>query len=174
MTSDPGSSPGPAIRQATLADVDAIVEIYLSNARHHAALAPAAYRVPETDAVRERFTRMIENADEEDLHLVAEVDGRVVGALDAFRRPDGSPGSMRLPSRTAEFGIGVLAAYRGRGVGSALLAATETWARAEGLDALVLDVADENVDAERLYERVGYRPMSRTMTKPLVRDTAGG
>jgi RimJ/RimL family protein N-acetyltransferase len=163
----------PIVREATAADLEAIVEIYLDNARHHAAFAPDAYRVPDRAAVRDRFGRMLEAPDDEDAHFVAEVDGHVVGALDAFRRPDGSPGSMRIPSRSAEFGIGVLAAWRGRGVGSALIAAAEDWARAERLDALVLEVAEANGAAWRLYERLGYEPVSRSMAKPLDRDPAG-
>jgi RimJ/RimL family protein N-acetyltransferase len=163
----------PRVREATIADLEAIVAIYLSNARHHAALAPDAYRVPTTEAVHDRFSRMLADPDDEDVHLVAEVQGLVVGALDAFRRPDGAPGSMRIPSRTAEFGIGVLPEWRGRGVGTALIAASEEWARREGLDALVLEVAEENAAAERLYARIGYRPTTRSMRKPVVRDATG-
>lgn len=157
----------PLVREATAADVEAIVDIYLANARHHAALAPDAYRVPQREAVLDRFSRMLDERDDEDAHFVAEVDGRVVGALDAFRRPDGSPGAMRIPRRTAAFGIGVLEGWRGRGIGSALIERAETWARAEGLDALVLDVASENEGARGLYERMGYVPVSDHLGKPL-------
>ena len=157
----------PLVREATAADLDAIVEIYLTNARHHAALAPDSYRVPEAAAVRARFSGMLEDPDDEDAHLVAVVDGRVVGALDAFRRPDGSPGSMRTPSRIAEFGIGVLEEWRGRGIGSALITRAEAWARAEGLVGLVLEVATENEAARSLYLRLGYVPLSDHLGKPL-------
>jgi GNAT superfamily N-acetyltransferase len=44
---------------------------------------------------------------------------------------------------------------RRRGVGAALLAAAEECARAEGRSLLVLDTA--SADAERLYEREGWR-----------------
>ena len=164
MTESPGV---PLVREATPADLEAIVEIYLANARHHAALAPDAYRVPEVEAVRTRFAGMLADPDDEDAHFVAEVDGRVVGALDAFRRPDGSPGSMRTPSRTAEFGIGVLEAWRGRGIGSALIARAEAWARTEGLEALLLDVATANEAARSLYLRLGYLPRSDHLGKPM-------
>jgi GNAT superfamily N-acetyltransferase len=160
------------VRRATIGDIEAIVEIYLSNAHHHASIDPVAYRVPDADAVRDRFTRMLASDDDEDVHLVAVVGRRVVGALDAFRRPDGSPGSMRRPSRTAEFGIGVLGAWRGRGVGSALIEAAEEWAWAEGLDALVLEVAEENEGAARLYARLGYQPVSHSMAKAIGRNPA--
>ena len=157
----------PVVRAATAADLEAIVEIYLDNARHHAAIAPDAYRVPDLEAVRDRFGRMLEDPDDEDAHFVAEVDGRVVGALDAFRRPDGSPGSMRTPRRTAEFGVGVLDGWRGQGIGSALIARAEAWARTEGLDALVLEVATGNEAARALYHRLGYLPESQQLARPL-------
>jgi GNAT superfamily N-acetyltransferase len=157
------------VRRATQDDIEGIVAVYLASARHHAALEAGRYRVPAEASVRARFTRMLEDADEEDLHLVAEADGRVVGTLDAFRRPDGAPGSMRIPARTAEVGIGVLEAWRGRGVGTLLLEAADAWAWAERLDSLLLEVAHENDGAERLYTRVGYRPVSRMMAKPVER-----
>ena len=116
---------------------------------------------------------MLEVDDDEDAHLVAVVDGRVVGALDAFRRPDGSPGSMRRPSRTAEFGIGVLGAWRGAGSDRRSSRPAEGWARAQGLDALVLDVAEQNEAAVRLYSRLGYRTVSRSMAKPIGRGIRG-
>ena len=162
--------PAPHVRRATIHDIDAIVAIYLANSRHHATLEPSRYRVPDEASVRARFTRMLEDPDDEDAHFVAEVDDRVVGALDAFRRPDGSPGSMRIPGRTAEFGVGVLEAWRGHGVGTALLAAVESWALGEGLEALVLEVAEENTAAARLYARAGYRPVTHTMVLPLAAE----
>ena len=54
---------------------------------------------------------------------------------------------------------------RGHGVGSALLADTERRARAAGCRRLVLDVADDNPDARRLYERRG---MTREATSEAV------
>lgn len=159
----------PLVRRATPDDLDAIVDIYLASARHHAALEPRTYRVPAIEDVRERFGRMLAESDPEDAHFVAEVDGRVVGAADAFRGAAGGPGSMRRPTRRAEVGIGVLDGWRGRGVGRALIAAAEAWARDEGLEILVLEVAAENEGASRLYDRLGYRPVSHELAK-LIRE----
>jgi len=167
-----GGDAGPRVRAAGVDDLDAIVEIYLSSAGHHATLAPERYRVPDPDAVRSRFRGQLEEAEPEDVHLVATVDGVVVGAADAIRRPDGSRGSMRIPGRTAEVGIAVLLEWRGRGIGTALLLAVEGWARAQDLDGLVLDVAAENEDAERLYRRLGYGAVSLTMARSLAPEPA--
>jgi ribosomal protein S18 acetylase RimI-like enzyme len=157
----------PAIRPTRPSDVGRIADIYLSMARHHAALDPAEYRVPEHAAVVARFAGELDAADEADLHLVAEVAGLVVGSLDAFMRARPSAGSMRAARRSASIGIAVDEAWRGRGIGTALMDAAESWARDRDLDALELDVADPNGDARRLYERLGYGLVAHTLVKPL-------
>ena len=162
----------PLIRHATGADLDGIVEVYLASARHHARLDPAAYRVPDPDAVRARFARELAADEDEDLHLVAIVDGRVVGHADAGRAPGPRP-SMRIPTRTAHVGIAVLDEWQGLGLGTALLEAIEDWGRESGLDALVLYVAAGNDGARRLYERLGYRSVSEHMAKPLSSSGSG-
>ena len=125
---DAASSPA-RIRATTPEDAGRIADIYVAMARHHAVLDPAEYRVPEHAAVVTRFRTELEAADEVDLHLVAEVDGVVVGQLDAFMRPLPSAGSMRMPRRGALIGIAVDEDWRGRGIGTALMHAAEAWAR---------------------------------------------
>ncbi|KAI3328572.1 acyl-CoA N-acyltransferase [Ustulina deusta] len=45
----------------------------------------------------------------------------------------------------------------GRGIGSKLIAAVEAQARADGFGQLWLTVWEDNPDAQRLYQRLGYR-----------------
>ena len=160
----------PRIRATTPSDAPRIGDIYLAMARHHAALDPTEYRVPDHDAVVARFRAELEAADEADLHLVAEVDGLVVGQLDAFMRPLPPAGSMRAMRRSASIGIAVDEEWRGHGIGTALMDAAEAWARSRGLDALELDVADPNGHARRLYERLGYGLVAHTLVKPLRQE----
>ncbi|TXH95078.1 MAG: GNAT family N-acetyltransferase [Pseudorhodobacter sp.] len=54
-------------------------------------------------------------------------------------------------------GICVTPAARGRGVGTALMAAIEDEGRARGYAHVRLDVIDTNWRAKALYERLGYR-----------------
>jgi GNAT superfamily N-acetyltransferase len=157
----------PLIRHATPDDLDGIVEVYLASARHHAALDPVAYRVPEVEAVRSRFAHELAHLDRSEIQLVAVLEGRVVGHADASPAIGGRP-SMRVPSRTAQVGIAVIDEWRGLGLGTALMEAIEDWARATGLDALELDVATANEGARRLYERIGYRPASEHLVKRLA------
>jgi RimJ/RimL family protein N-acetyltransferase len=155
------------IRTARPEDLEGVVDVYLSLARHHAELEPAAYRVPDRDEARARFRTDVDDPDERNLHLVAEADGQVIGQLDAFAQPPPTPGSMRVGVRSVSIGIAVVDEWRGRGVGTALLAAVENWARHAGVEAIVLDVATPNDAAARLYERLGYREVTRGMTKPI-------
>ena len=53
-------------------------------------------------------------------------------------------------------GMAVLREWRGRGVGSALLAAGIEWSRERGLHKLVLDVFPHNAAAIGLYEKFGF------------------
>jgi ribosomal protein S18 acetylase RimI-like enzyme len=55
----------------------------------------------------------------------------------------------------------------GRGVGTALMAAAEAWARERGLPYLTLNVFAGNHRARALYERLGYQPDTVKYRKPL-------
>jgi len=56
---------------------------------------------------------------------------------------------------------------QGRGVGQALMAAAEAWARGRGYRLLSLHVFDGNVRAREFYARLGYHPDVRKLVKPL-------
>ena len=56
----------------------------------------------------------------------------------------------------AELGMLVASDWRGRGVGSALLAAAVDWARTGGFHKVVLQVWPHNESARQLYERAGF------------------
>ncbi len=64
--------------------------------------------------------------------------------------------------------IGILAVAReseGLGVGSALIEASEEWARKIGLARITLNVFERNRRARGLYERLGYLPETLRYTK---------
>lgn len=59
---------------------------------------------------------------------------------------------------------------RGRGAGEALVSAVVDWASAAGHHRLLLDVADGNAPAIRLYERMGFEPTGETGSLPPPRE----
>jgi ribosomal protein S18 acetylase RimI-like enzyme len=72
-------------------------------------------------------------------------------------------------------GLAVVPGARGRGVGTALLAAIAEEARARGFREVRLDVVEENPRARALYERLGYRAVARHSTgllRPVFRFRA--
>jgi ribosomal protein S18 acetylase RimI-like enzyme len=84
-----------------------------------------------------------------DLFLVAEEDDRLVGAV-----LGGFDGRRGLVCHLA-----VDAAWRGRGIGSALMAEVEARLKARGCLKAYLMVASENPEVKTFYERRGWTVM---------------
>lgn len=90
-----------------------------------------------------------------DTALVAEEDGARLGLAWYRFFTDAEHGEGFVDEATPELAIAVVDGHRGRGVGTALLAAVHARARAEGIDRISLSVDHDN-PARRLYERLGY------------------
>jgi ribosomal protein S18 acetylase RimI-like enzyme len=65
------------------------------------------------------------------------------------------------------YDIVIAPAQRGRGVGTATLAAVEALAHARGLGAVALNVFGHNPRAQALYEAAGYETVTTQMRKRL-------
>ncbi len=158
---------GVVIRTATADDLEALADIYVSSARHHVALDPDLYVVPEPEAVAKHLRETLDLDHEKSVRLVADVGGRVVGSASIeLRRP--SPASMLRPVLGAWVGVAVLEGQRGDGIGSRLMQAAEQWARKHGAALMMLDASVANLDALRFYEqRHGYRRTGVLMRKPI-------
>jgi GNAT superfamily N-acetyltransferase len=84
--------------------------------------------------------------------LVAHEDGHPVGC-GAIRRLDHQVGEIKR--------MYVRPAARGRGIGSAILAALEAEARGLGVSRLVLEAGPRQPEALALYARAGFAPIAR-------------
>jgi GNAT superfamily N-acetyltransferase len=157
-----------AIRQSTAADVDALVELDLASARHHAQLDPATYHVPDRADVAAFLERRL--ADPERRVLVAVVDEQVVGMIDVTKADPPDAGSIIRHVVTVDLGISVAEAWRGRGIGHEPMAAAESVAREVGAARVILDMSAANTGALRFYRRLGYREhglfLHRDLTEP--------
>jgi RimJ/RimL family protein N-acetyltransferase len=78
--------------------------------------------------------------------FVAVIDGAIVGNIGVHGEPFG----------VADIGMLVADGYRGQGIGSALLDAAVSWARANGFHKLALQLWPHNARARALYDKFGF------------------
>ncbi len=64
--------------------------------------------------------------------------------------------------------------FQYHGIGRRLMDEAQAWASARGATSIELNVYEFNEDAIAFYERLGYRTLSRKMSKELGRDKAAG
>lgn len=103
---------------------------------------------PPLGATREFIRALIGGAG---VQMVAVTeDERVVGWCDIVRVP------MEGFSHTGRLGMGLLAAYRGQGIGRRLATAAIEAARAAGMERIELEVLASNTAAIQLYEKLGF------------------
>jgi RimJ/RimL family protein N-acetyltransferase len=131
------------VRAAQPEDVDGVLRLVeaVASERQHILTEPPIDR-------ERRAQRFGETVRSEDAKVfVAEADGDVVGELTAFGRTSTGP---------ATIGMAVAAAWRGQGVGTALMEACVEWAREAGVHKLSLEVFPWNEPAIALYRKFGF------------------
>jgi putative acetyltransferase len=87
--------------------------------------------------------------------LVAVAWGRVIGSLTIERI------EHPVNRHVATLGMAVEASWRGKRVGSALMAEALRWARSAGVEKVTLEVYPGNEAARRLYRRFGFTEEGR-------------
>lgn len=111
-----------------------------------------------------------------DVGVIAEAGGERIGAAWLRFFPAADPGYGFVAADVPELTIGVVAHWRGRGVGRALLRAISGQARLAGIGRISLSVERKNF-AQKLYLSEGYRIVdssgadSDTMVKELPAAT---
>ena len=136
-----------AVRPARPSDTRAMAELFAAVAAERDGIATEPpVDLEERTAV---FTRTVSGS------IVAVAGGRVVGLLhvEASRHGFG------------EIGMAVDRAWRGRGVGSALVRTAIDWARGAGLHKLCLEVFPHNAAGIALYHRAGFTEEGRRVAQ---------
>jgi RimJ/RimL family protein N-acetyltransferase len=126
------------VRQARAEDARALAELFAAVAEERDGIATEP--PVDVDARTTQFAASIDGT------IVAIAAGEFVGSLHLEATRHGF----------AEFGMAVAREWRGRGVGSALLAAAIEKARAEGVHKLSLEVFPHNEAAIALYSKFGF------------------
>ena len=140
-----------SVREATPADAAVLIEHLKELAVEPGINIPLA--LDEITRTVEQEKAMLADFAESPLAimLVAEGDGRVVGELSLKAI---SP--RRAVAHVATLGMSVKAAWRGKGVGRALMTAALEWAPSAGIKRVELYVYARNAPAIALYEKFGF------------------
>jgi GNAT superfamily N-acetyltransferase len=152
----------PRVRPARQGDGPGCADLWIDVGRYYNALDPQAFQVPVLEGLAESFEQDIANASSDELHLVAEVEGSVVGLLVAgLQRPGPHPEHqlVRDLSRLRLFVqiLAVAGPHRRRGVGTALMTVAQTWAHERGVATIALDTYLGSPTSVPFYEsRMGY------------------
>ncbi|HEX5503739.1 MAG TPA: GNAT family N-acetyltransferase [Thermomicrobiales bacterium] len=165
---------GLRVREATAADYQAVRGVLAEVAAMHLSALPRLARADDDVLARDEnvfagrsFAQCIEDPDT--LLLAAEVDGEMRGALLAMlrRQPGAPPLVARCYLDVAS--LAVREEHRRAGVGRALMAAANRWAREHGATEVDLDVWEFNPGALAFYEGLGYETVRRRMWRSLER-----
>ena len=90
------------------------------------------------------------NASPEDVLLLCELEGRIVGSCEMLRK------TFRKTAHRAELSLGNLEDYWGLGIGTAMVQALIQIAGQRGITQLELNVFEGNERAMKLYEKFGF------------------
>jgi GNAT superfamily N-acetyltransferase len=161
------------IRTPQPGDGAGMARAWLSAAAYYADLDQGHFQVPPADGMAESFEASLGTGGEDELMLVADLDGQGAGWLTA-RIEYPAPGAARQMTREhgwTRLHIDALmvdqAAWQ-RGIGTALLAAAEEWGRDRGAQVVRLDTYADSPVSVPFYERhMGYRRRAIVFQKPL-------
>lgn len=170
------------VRQATLADREALLLLYRENDALHAALQPGFFRAEGGPARSERALRQALSRRDEALFVACAEDGP---KSTHDRAPSGWPAGgvcglihlsvydtpaapSMVQARRAHVADLIVAAWaRRRGHGRRLMERGAAWARERGAAQVLLTVWTGNEGAAAFYRGLGYQTVNQVLCAPL-------
>jgi len=155
-----------SIRKATPKDLAAIGRLGALLVRTHYDFDPKRFIAPSPDT-EDRYGWFLGTQLKKPnvIILVADRDGKVIGYT--YSGVEGNDYmALRGPAGVV-YDIVVDPDHRKQGVGRLLLDATLNALKARGAPRAVLSTAERNTDAQRLFDRAGFRPTMIEMTREL-------
>nr|WP_279577057.1 GNAT family N-acetyltransferase [Planococcus ruber] len=98
----------------------------------------------------EHFSKRIEALGEDSAIFLAEDASGLIGYL--FAMGEG----VKRKRHSASIALGIAEEHRGKGIGTELFAALESWARKKGLRRIELTVMETNAAGQALYKKAGF------------------
>jgi ribosomal protein S18 acetylase RimI-like enzyme len=154
------------IERAVPEDYEGICDVLAEGDAVHEANVRDVFR-PKTGPARPREFLLERIAGPGSTILVAREGARIVGVVEVVMKPPVLRDGM-VPRHVALIdNVVVRATHRGRGIGTRLVDAAETWAREKGAAVTELNVWAFNASAKKLYERLGYVTRTIRMERAL-------
>ncbi len=157
-----------AIRKATMQDYERLCDVLAEVDALHAQHLPEHFcplASPLDARSREYISGIITGPNSS--ILVAEEGDQITGAVILLVQDTPSIPSL-IPRRYVSIDVIVVRGDRqGQGIGRALMAQSEAWAREMGVRDIQLSVFCFNQKAIRFYEELGYTALSQKMEKKL-------
>jgi ribosomal protein S18 acetylase RimI-like enzyme len=152
------------IRQATAADVSAIVDLNAALFQEDAGQRDRSMNLAwPSEHGQDYFAKLV--AGDTNLCLVAINDGTVVGYLVGYTR---EPSDIR-PSKMAELeSIFIRAEWRSSGIGADLVRTFVEWAKGQGARGVHVTAYAANERAIQFYRRAGFTPYHVTLELKLT------
>ena len=157
------------IRRMTRDDLPAVAELELVLPNHMQG-APVFSRLP-IQPYEEILAELEADWDDPKYTIfVAEHEGRVVGdAVGVDVRESPMHGGPARPASAGFLGYAAVSPdARGLGAGRALGEAVLAWSRDSGYDAVVTDWRSTNIEADRAWRGLGFRPTFRRMHRSIL------
>jgi ribosomal protein S18 acetylase RimI-like enzyme len=154
------------IRAATPSDADALGRMGAALARLHHELDPARFMLPDDVEGGYRWWLLRELENQKAVVVVAEQDGAVVGY--GYGRLEGKDWNRLLDKHGELVDLWVEPGARRSGVGARLVEGTVAELIARGAPRIVLATATPNLNAQRLFARLGFRSTMIEMTRDVA------
>ena len=158
------------VRPATVDDHPALARLQRDLDAIHARVQPGFFRASVDGPGESQRTLEWVRAALGDPHaalIVADEEGVVVGAI-RLRLWDSPEDPTVTPARRVNVeSLVVASTARRRGIGRALMAEADRWARARGATQVVLTVWEGNDTAERFYRALGFGDASHVLARDL-------
>jgi ribonuclease HI len=154
-----------AIRPATTTDYAELFAVYAEIEAQHARALPHIFKIVPPETRTPHLDAIL--GSEDDALLVAEINGHIAGLIQVGIKEICDVPIM-ISRRYAKISdLAVKKVFQRRGIGTALMAEAEKWARARQASTLELNVWEFNTGAQRFYLATGYDTASRAMGKSL-------